>query len=583
MPYEKLKSEHYANIGGINAKASKKLTGINEVLNLENLDFSMTGSFTKRPGSTQMNGATLTGTITGFYEYTKLEGASFLIVTANTAAYAASGNVFFPIAANFVNPSFFSFITFVDLLFMSDGNNLVKFDGTNSYYYSLPPGVGLTGIASGTSSAAAPGNTGLIQFAYGYLNSAGYYGPIGPIIGISFAVEPNAILDGFTIPQGYGITAIVIYRTDPDLTTLARINIDYSNIPSGGTAVVSPAAAVTPDLAPTYLWFTMTPQALELYNNEVFLMGFSNSTVYFSDIGIAEGVGATNFIEVRTNDGDVVVGGRAYGPMLVIGKRHSTHFLTGNDPSNFLLNEITTEYGLLSKRAICTFNNICWYLDEKGIVQWDGANNQIISNKMEPFFRRMNVPVAQELAIMKHIKDRNEIWTTIPVDGATFNNLAIVFDYIAQGWMTYYGFYPSALDTFYGNMPTLQIGFGDYSGTIRAFGASLLGDSGQGITTLIKTAFNHDIGNSVEKLFRRLYVDIDPSLNNGATYNFKINFYTDQGATSVLTLPMPIAIPQQRLEYGLAAKDMAVEIINSDTSPLRINGYTIEYRFQRAV
>jgi hypothetical protein len=591
MPYDKLKAEHYQNNSGIDAKGSRKVVDSTHVLDMDNYDFSAPGALTKRFGSTQYIGATLVGNITGFYEFNRLNGASYLVVTANTAAFAVQGNAFSPIAGNFTNPGIFSFVTFVDRLFMADGNNFIRSDGVNSYLYSLPipgaPGVTITG------TSAAGGLTGLIQIAYGFVNERGYFGPPSAPIGLSFANQVNFTITGISIPQGYGIIDIAVYMSAPDLTQLyltsypagAIFPVGASLQPvylQGQTLGYYSDAVLSSDLAPTYLWFTMTPQAIEQYNNQLFLMGFSNSTVFFSDIGEPEGVGSTFFFDVRTNDGDVVVGGKSYGPQLVIGKFKSCHQLTGTDPTNFLLTEISDQYGMVSKRAICTFNSLCWFLDEKGIVEYNGAFIQIVSNNMEPFFKRMNLAAAKQTAIMKHIKDRNEIWTIFPIDGATFNNMAVVYDYLSQGWTKYYGFFPSALDTFYGATTQLQVGFGDYSGAIHSFGHSCNSDDQHGITCSFLTVFQHDMGNSVEKMFRRLYVDIDPSIS-GATRAFEIDFFTDQGTTAAQSMTFIVTSPQSRLDFGLSAKDIAIRICNQENSPLRINGYTIEYRFQRAV
>ena len=59
MPYQKLKSENYTNLGGVNVKISPYLTGDNEFLAIFNMDFTTPGSLTKVPGTTQYIGATV--------------------------------------------------------------------------------------------------------------------------------------------------------------------------------------------------------------------------------------------------------------------------------------------------------------------------------------------------------------------------------------------------------------------------------------------------------------------------------------------------------------------------------------------
>lgn len=82
-------------------------------------------------------------------------------------------------------------------------------------------------------------------------------------------------------------------------------------------------------------------------------------------------------------------------------------------------------------------------------------------------------------------------------------------------------------------------------------------------------------------MFRRLYVDA--AIPSGSTYDILVNFYTDQGTTAALSMTMTISEFQKRLDFGLPAKDMSVEFVYSEGNFLKLNGYTIEYRFQRSV
>jgi len=70
---EKLKSESYQNLGGINLKASPFLTGPQEFLNLVNFDFQTPGSLTKDTAQLEYLTQSYTGSIQSLYEYNKLE------------------------------------------------------------------------------------------------------------------------------------------------------------------------------------------------------------------------------------------------------------------------------------------------------------------------------------------------------------------------------------------------------------------------------------------------------------------------------------------------------------------------------
>ena len=206
----KMKSEHYALLGGINVKASPYINEMAEFRDIVNMNFVTPGALTKRPGSTLYLGVTISGRITGGVEFEKLNGASYIVVTANTNAYTVNTSNFSAFRTNLLNDSIFDFVPFVDRLFCANGSDFFKFDGTNSANFSLPPGItssfGLTALVGGSLA------TGTYFVSYGYLNNAGFYGP--PSVGYSIAISGSTYLSigycGMTTPTGYGITGIAL-------------------------------------------------------------------------------------------------------------------------------------------------------------------------------------------------------------------------------------------------------------------------------------------------------------------------------------------------------------------------------------
>lgn len=572
----KLKEESYANFGGMNQKASRYMTGTQEALDISNFDFSVLNAHTKRPGTTQYIGSTVQGPIFGLYEFNQLSGFSQIISTANTNAYAVVGQALNGIRSNLLNNGIFNFITFVDRMFATNGQDFFRYDGTNTYSFSLPPGLSTFGA---TITGGATGSTGVYTYYYGYLNERGYYGPAINGITAIFATNQVVELVGFTTPQGFGITAGVVYRTDANLTTAYQIGY----FTPGATSFFDGNLPLnTALLANQYLWFTMAPQALEIFNNQNFLIGFSAnpSTTYFSDIGEPEGIGATAFFEVRTNDGDYLTTGKSYFSQLCLAKQRSFHALSGDNPANFALRQITDQYGCIAKRAIAVYEQTCWFLDEKGVCEFDGANVEIVSNRVEPFFKQMNLPVARKLAQMLHVKSRNEVWTAIPYQGASVNNLILVYDYASDAWAHFDGLNPSAIALMTGSLSTRSVGFGDFSGAINYMGASLFGDNGRAITALISYPFKNGHENSTEHFWRRLWIDLDAF---GLTQTISVNLYANQSSLAAFTNQLISNGFQNRIEFGVSSKDLAVQLIHSQMSPLRINGYTIAHRFQREV
>ena len=687
----KIKAETYSSLGGLNNKASAYATGLYEFLGLANMDFQVPGDLTQRWGSTQYFGQTFPGQINALYEFALLNGNSYIVssysggifygaTTGNNqglslslngstiqlayyvAAPVANGGTITPvlqsaaaiplfgnqselIGANgfstpivaqnfFVNPfqqydNTLSCQTFVNYLFMADGNKYCKFDGTTTTLVGLPPileaqgwsnsGAGpITGESlyfsnlSGASDFLGFGITGT-YFIYGsYVNNRGFEGPIWPMA----IITANAFLSPFgpslvaiggtflayrkqvATPVQYGISSINVYcywgnTTIPYVGTSMTIgapgfqyqaNSDIWNnyaksligsyASSGSTTTwmvlgstqggqtlmqgnagflansngyqplgitfvtpTTPAPALTSYVSEVD-FPAFYPRYLEIYQNRMFMAGFSAmpSIVAFSDTGEPEGYNPAWNFEVRTNDGDVVTCMKSYSTKLYIFKQHSFHILTGDNPNNFFLSEITNQYGCLNNRCAVVYDDILVFLDQKGVIMWNGASVTPLSTpKIQPILDSMNFAAAKTCACMVHDKLRNQILIAIPTGASTTNNITLVYDYLVGAWTTYNGFTPSVFAQAYGYNNTKNAFYGDTSGRVNWFGPSFLADNGAGYTTYIKSRFNHDQGDSSQKMFRRLFLNIDSPASS--TLVFGVNFFQDYGSSNVLTPP----------------------------------------------
>lgn len=328
--------------------------------------------------------------------------------------------------------------------------------------------------------------------------------------------------------------------------------------------------------------FFPQPQIIESFYDQ--LLVAIGSRVYVSDPGQSEAFTRGNHFDVALDIPSNIVMMKAYFTQCMLGKPSRLYSLSGSGPSTFVLSLVSDEYGPISKRAVVVWNQIFWFLDKKGICQYDGSNVVPVSGKMEDVFNRMNVDAAATEAIMTHHKDRNEVWCAIPIDGSTTNNIIVVYDYLTKAWTTRLP--PSGAMT---AMTPVSYGFdketmyyGMSNGFIGLFGSSFIGDNGSNFTSIIKSRFIGDLGDSTTSLFRRLY--LDASVPSGSTQTIAVNFYANAGVTTpVYQTTMVISEFQKRIDFGIPAKSLAVEFIYSQSSFLTINGFTIESRFQRAV
>ncbi len=580
MPYPPIKNEVYSLLGGINNKVSLYQSGPQEFRDISNLNFSSVGALSKRPGSALYIGATLGGRITGGVEFNRLNGASYIVVTSGTNAYTVSGNVFSAFRSGLLNNAVFNFTNFVDRLFCSNGQDFFKFDGSNSYLYSLPPGLtaswGVTAVIGG-------GLSGTYVAAYGYLNERGYLGP--PSNGITITLNGvtygSIQYVGLTAPTGYGITAIQLYRTAVDFPNLFGTTLAVGS----ATGATDTGFPLTSEPAPTYQWFTLMPKFTEIFNNQLFLGGFSAipSTAYWSDIGEPEGVEPEFFNEFRTNDGGGLTGFKSYNGALVVTKEKSFHLLSGTDPSNFSVQQLSDQYGCISHRSMVVFENLLWFLDTKGVCEWNGANIKIVSNKIENIFKSMNLAAARDNACALHFKEFNEVWFSFPINGATMNNVTAVFDYVAEGWTKYEGFNASVLFQGVGTLPNRSIFYGGYSGNLFNFGQSLFSDNGSAITCMVDSAYIASIGETVTKQYRRFYMNVDaiPGSSQAIDIQFTQDFNQGAVAATGTIYQSPF---QTRLDFGIPAKAINFKATHvSATLPFRLNGFGFESRFQRNV
>lgn len=624
MPYQKLKNENYQNLGGINQKASPFMTGANEALALLNWDFSRPGAYTQRPGTTQYIGGGGSACLS-FYEFSRLSGASYKLFNFGGTFVAYNGATRAGLFGVSV-PTQFDIAAFVDRAFCANGDQFFKTDGITANLFSLPPVSPNTIVSASVSATSTSGWTGTYVYQWAYLNNRGYLGPVQQMPAGGFGTYPGYVLGASNTwsvsvglstaldpafatisPDQYGISAIVMFRSKAldsptRITYLPSVYDVQSGVqiqPFSSTSVVTftdagmtygPKYTTGSTLGSNYLWFTLAPRHLNIYNNAGFYFGFSSllSTVYFSNLGEPEGVGATASFEVRSNDGDRLTGAINYRQAQIFSKLRSMHYLTGFSSDDYSLNELTDQYGCISNRAMCVWQDKLWFLDSNGIAEYNGGRVAKVSNRVEQTFRRMNVQAAIDQAVMLHVKERNEIWCAFPIDGATRNNYLVVYDYVADAWTEWQGPQCASLALATGPSLLLQPFYGDYSGAIHYFDPIFYSDSGRAFTCSITSRYFGDLGYSVTKQFRRLYFDMVMQQSAGVTHLMTVNLFSDMNSNASAfstTFAISSSLPQQnRIDFGVPGKTLSFQLTHiAQDSALQFSGFTVEYRFQRAV
>lgn len=431
--------------------------------------------------------------------------------------------------------------------------------------------------------AIAPGGVGSTLSPTTYnIGNLGYLTSFGSIPTMSQTLYPGADLSRFHFFTSIPVANLFLSTDNAGNTSWATTFIP------GGSFFDSFAGVATSDAfsGMTFDFFTTyTPKYIEVDQNIMFSAGFSSapSTLWYSEVGSPETILPESNFEVRTNDGDRIYAIRTFNNQLIVMKENSFHKLIGSSVDNFQLIELSTEYGCISNRAILQVKQALYWLDKKGVLEFNGASFDIISTPVEGIFKRMNISAAKDMAVAIHHKYRNQIWFGIPIDGSTQNNITVVYDYLVQGWTFFDGFNPSSFGFVKGPLNNQTVWRGSYSGHVSYFGESFFGDGGKAISCVALTRFENVGGENQTTLWRRFFLDVATA--TGASTQINCQFFANYDQSTVqATFGMFQNQFQSRAEIGINGKSAASSISHSSASlPLLINGYAWATRGLRNV
>lgn len=595
MAYAKFKEEAYALLKGINSKASVYLNGPLEFRDLKNMHFTEPGALNKRPGVSLYTGATVSDQVSFVQEFTRLNGASFVFTQANTNLYVNSATNFLSINTSFISSE--SFIIdaepFLDYLWMANGERWIYSDGSNVFNWVLDNSPNPGSITTSSINVTL-GFTGTVSFRLATYDNRTGARQVCSSEAVTLQIGTTPLLVGIydIDATSTNLNAVFVYATNDQGTDYFGMTAYIRSTTGVGSSLVS---AVSRDgfneLDPCRdTSFTtansQAPKYLEIYNNQMFSAGYTSiqSTFVWSDIAQPQIIQPESNAEVRTNDGDRITGMRSYANSLLIFKSRTFHRLSGDDPTNFLLQEVSDQYGCLSNRATVVFEDYMWFLDRKGICQYDGANVTIISNPVEPIFKRLNVSAA-ERAIAIHKKEDNEVWFAIPVDDSTINNIIVVYDYFLQAWTTYESneINAAALAIVRGHLDQFSVVYGGYTGLVGFYDDDRFADIEAEIECVARGPFFVPGGKTQEKQFRRWYTDVNTV--TGLTQPIGLKLYSNYDySTLIIGRTFFQSQFQTRIDFGIPARSLAGEINHSSASlPFTMNGYAITWRLQRDV
>lgn len=112
-----------------------------------------------------------------------------------------------------------------------------------------------------------------------------------------------------------------------------------------------------------------------LHKNRLWL--FKNpsnkSRGYFSALSNPESWGATDWIDFRTNDGDIITGAISSGDRLYVFKENSFFIVFGDGPDNFKVEGPLFNLGAISRQSIKNINNDIFFLSKNAVESFSGS------------------------------------------------------------------------------------------------------------------------------------------------------------------------------------------------------------------
>ena len=662
MPYPKQKTEQYANLGGINQKASIYKTGENEVLALSNYDFSEPGAWTKRWGftNTLVSGNTLTSgasnTLNDLWQIFKDgiygtgstyldpkltflfgHGAGVYKTTGNVGA-ASSTFIYQNLITGYTNANW-NHVNYKDQTYFAANGQAYKYrpftfpvpgfsDDASYFGMASPPQLGNPGLTMGTTAAGVTNFSGTYVYQYAYEDQFGYIGPRGATYVVSTAGVQAFVLSGFTTAASasYGYSNSVLFRNrvtgfaPSDMIKIAEFSgqtytdNNTPNVPPEFLEPVVDLAESLGGLIDAGNPFAIATRFFEVYQNRLFTncvpsypaSGIpsaargSDYKLYFSEIDDLQTIYPESFLTIVDNT-FAISALKTYNQSLIIFCEKGFFRLTGDNPDNFNVQNITSEYGCISNKATVVFKNRLWFLDETGIVEFDGANYDQVSERMFDTFASINLDAARQNACAMHVPERNEVWFAIPTGANTINNLVVVYDYLANGWTTFSAdkLKPTGMAPLYRNVgfesSTLSARiplnkvytFGSIGASLYNFHPSLSMDDGAGITLSWQTRWHESFGKSSTNQFRRFFLDTKIStVGSTQVFNqtFALTFYANYASTAIsLTRAFNTStLTENWIDFGIPAKSMSVVGAYGSTSgDVKVYGYTVESRYQR--
>lgn len=244
----------------------------------------------------------------------------------------------------------------------------------------------------------------------------------------------------------------------------------------------------------------ITPQYVRVHKNRTWLANANSSRLYFSNAGDPNTYPVNNFIDINTNDGQVITGLEELTDALVIWKTDSIWIVQGEPLGagntttlgNLQMRRLNSDVGCVAFRTICKVQGVIFFMARSGVFVLQNYQTQLISKDVNGTFRGMNTNTQNASWACYSALEKKYI-LNYPDGAATTPNKCIVYDTLVKGWAVWDDIPGSCGTNFkFNNTDTMVFGDAVKGIVYKMFQNynDIAGDNGQASSTGSTTALN---------------------------------------------------------------------------------------------
>ena len=474
--------------GGLNTEGQNFFMEDNEAVECRNVNFDKQGAIIKRNGYKALLDSTIGADgIKGLHIFHEKNGDRHMITATRTGLYEIdeSAGTYSTLETGLTAEEHYSFATLLDKCFIANGKDGLRiYDGENIDINPNAPN-GKFVIANNNKLYIAGDEENPNRLYYTVIDDNGLleWWETSNQNGESFTADHDNWIYLDNAPIQYNSEYIASYERGIDY------EVDYTE---GRIKTLSTG-------------------------------NMTDSQAYSIDYSYKYGL--THYIDVNSNDGDIITAITRQQGNIVIFKSSSIYTLYGTDQQNYQLRNVQPNIGCIAPNSVVNIFNYLYFLYRDGIYTFDGSSVDLISEKIGEKINEIADPSKVSGAWYDH-----KYYLSYPKNGSSTNNIILVYNLMHESWSYYTGVNAGVFNNFDGSQDgQVNIGeiyFGDSNeGQVHQFDTGT-DDNGDPIDMRYSTKHFELDGEDVIKTFRKIMAS---AISQGEV---KLDYSIDKGRKS---------------------------------------------------